>query len=234
MAVHVPMFSHYNPKTVLIIDMYYTGLIHEILRHSSSLDKIDIIVESPEMKESFYKHYPFFRDKHYPLTHEYYSGIEAFDKENINRRYDVIIVGFHDIRFNKMSYFGSFLNRHLNINGVISFQYHNEWEMKFEHSKDFKILQEIFPRVNYYTFCVPTAPLGQYGFLLLSNTRKSIDFFLILCLEKYYLYPRRIDRNIGNLLTFYTKAVHVTAFTIPKFVKDILKIVLFLYIYHIY
>lgn len=174
MAVHVPMFCHYNPKNVLVIDMYYTGLIHEVLRHSSSLDRIDVVVESTEMKESFYKHYPFFRDKHYPITHEYYSSLERFDEENVNLKYDVIIVGFNNITVNRMSYLCSFLNRHLNVNGIISVQYHNEWEMKNGYRNDFLMLEETFNRVNYYSFCIPTAPLGQYGFLLLSNTRKSI------------------------------------------------------------
>lgn len=140
-------------------------------------------------------------------------NLSVFDS-NVSDTYDVIIVGYYSHTRDIKDIFNILSNK-LNPGGVISFHYYNIWELKPEHSNDFHTLSNIFLRVNYYTFCFPSSPLGQCGFLLLSNSRT----------KKYYLKPRKLDKKIENSLMFYRSSVHLSSFTIPKFVNRIINFV---------
>lgn len=75
MAVHVPILSHYNPKSVLIFDQFYTGLIHEVLKYEDTLEKIDLICESPAFKKSFLKSYPNYKFETTDILNEVFINL---------------------------------------------------------------------------------------------------------------------------------------------------------------
>jgi len=218
MIVNLPLFSHPNPKKVLIIGGGDGGALREVLKHPCveevticEIDKVVIEVSKkflPSMAKSF---------SHPKVKKIVGDGIK-FMKEYENY-YDVIITDSSDPQgpakeiFEKPYY--EKMKRALSRDGIICCQGECLWlhlniicEMK-------SFCEQLFPVVNYAYCTIPTYPSGQIGFLLCGKNPEQ-DFKTAV---------RRVsEEELDEMnLNYYNYEVHQASFVLPQFAAKALK-----------
>jgi len=218
MIVHLPMFSHPNPKKVLIIGGGDGGALREVLKHKS-VEQVTICEIDEVVIEVARKFIP--------------SMGKAFDDPRVNKvvgdgvkfmeryqnHFDVIITDSSDPIgpakdiFERPYY--EKMKAALTETGLICTQGECIWlhldiivEMK-------KFCEEIYPVFEYGYCTIPTYPSGQIGFLLCSKNS-----------ETKFSNPARVitDEEMTFMkLRYYNAAVHRAAFVLPQFAAQALK-----------
>jgi len=216
MLTHLPMFSHPNPKSVLIIGGGDGGILREVLKHPS-VEKVEMCEIDEMVVDTAKKYLP-------QLSHCFSSsklklhigdGFEYL--KNRRNEYDVVItdssdpVGPAESLFNS-SYYG-LINNALKEGGVLASQSESMW-LHTELIKKLKNeVSKIFPSVEYAFSSVPTYPSGSMGYLVAS--KKKCD----LKNPVRELSDEECDA-IG--LQYYNSQIHRAAFTLPNFIKKAL------------
>ncbi len=209
MIAHVPLFTHPNPKKVLVIGGGDGGTITEIVKHKD-IEKIDLCEIDKEVIEASKRHFPEVVKGIYDKRVNIFAEDGAkFVKEHKN--YDVIIVDSSDpigpaeILFQKQFYLD--IKNALNEDGILvtqseSMYYHQD--IIERTGKDMKVL---YPIYKYYFAMVPTYPSGVIGFSFCSKKYdpiKNFDF---------------TKANEIKDLKYYNKETHTGSFGIPNFFK---------------
>lgn len=214
MIAHVPLFTHPNPKNVLVIGGGDGGSIREVVRHDAvekaEMVEIDgMVVEVskkflPEISEAMINNHP-------KLELKIGDGIQHM-KEAENK-YDVIIVdcsdpigpgeGLFTPEFYKNVY------KALKEDGLFV----QQTESPFYHQELItyinKEVSEIFPITKLYLANIPIYPSGMHCFTMGSKKYNPVD--------------ANLD-NIQPLTTkYYNKDIHKSCFALPNFVQDLLK-----------
>ncbi|GMA98480.1 polyamine aminopropyltransferase [Pelosinus sp. IPA-1] len=214
MIAHVPLFTHPNPKKVLVIGGGDGGTIREVVRHDAvekaEMVEIDgMVVEVckkflPEISQALINHDP-------KLELKIGDGIGHMkDAEN---KYDVIIVDCSDpIGPGKGLFTPEFYQnvyKALKEDGLFVQQtespfYHQEL-ITYLH----KEIGQLFPITKTYLANIPTYPSGLHCFTMGS---KKYD---------------PTAANIGNIqplkTRYYNKDIHKSSFVLPNFVQELLK-----------
>ncbi len=210
MIAHVPMFSHKNPKNVLVVGGGDGGTVRELVRHNI-LDKVDLCEIDEKVIEASKKFLPtmsnqFSNPKVNIVIEDGFKWVK-----NHKNHYDVIIVDSSDpvgpaeILFKEE--FIKYCYESLKEDGILVNQ--------AEHLILFTdIIKEIlsfgkkyFPIYLYYNTLVPTYPGGCIGFTFFS--------------KKYTPFENTTQRwnseNFENWnLKYYTKQIHKASFVLPK------------------
>ncbi|MCG8687225.1 MAG: spermidine synthase [Desulfobacterales bacterium] len=214
MMAHLPLFSHPNPKNVLVIGGGDGGVLREIGRHKD-IETIDFCEIDPEVIEVSKQFLPNmacgFDDPR--LTVHIRDG-NTFVKEH-DKEYDVIIVDSSDpvgpgeVLFERPFY--EHLKQALRPGGLVATQ----GESFFLHQECvenlIRITSTLFPVHGFANILVPTYPGGHIGICLGSLG------------PELKIPARQIPEDLQKQLKYYSKDVHMAAFVLPYFAEKMLR-----------
>jgi len=213
MIAHVPMMSHPNPESVLVIGGGDGGTVREVLKHPSVKEVVLCEIDKGVVDIS-YKYFPECADamKDKKVIHYYDDGAK-FAREN-QGRFDVILVDSSDpvgpaeVLF-KEPFFRDMAGA-LKPTGIIATQAESFWYHGDVISSLFDFIPKIFPEYGYYYTTIPSYPSGIIGFTFLSN---AID-------------PYKVNLDVSRVpkgLKYYSPEMHKSAFVLPEFAKAFIK-----------
>ena len=210
MITHVPLFTHPNPRKVLIIGGGDGGTAREVLRHKS-IEHCDMVEIDGLVVEACKKFIPqtasgMTESLRFKL---YIDDGVRFVKET-KEKYDVIIVDSTDPIGPAQPLFGlEFYKDVLNClteNGLVV----SQGESPFYNAKIQKtmsqILGSLFKIVKYYNFTNLTYPGGYWSFSLASKGLHPLRDF----------HPERV-KSSGLKFQYYNENIHTAAFQLPNF-----------------
>lgn len=206
MIAHVPMFSHGNPKRVLIIGGGDGGVAREILKHN--IESVDLCEIDRDVIEMSKKYLPTVASAYgNPKLNVFCEDGSKFIKERKDT-YDVIVVDSSDpwgpaeSLFKREFY--SDLYSALKKDGVIAFQSESMFYDRDTIKRLVDMNKEFYKIVEYYYAMVPTYPSGQIGFTICS---KRWD-------------PKKDIRKCPiSGLKYYSTEVHRASFVLPEFFR---------------
>ncbi len=212
MVAHVPLFTHTNPKNVLVVGGGDGGVIREILKHPQ-VEKATLVEIDGKVIEYSKEYLPsiagMLDDPRVEVKVD--DGFMHIAKsENI---YDVIMVDSTEPvgpavnLFTKGFYEG--ISKALKEDGVFVAQTDNPWFQQDLIRNAYRDVKETFPITRLYTANIPTYPSGLWTFTIGSKKHDPLKV---------------ADDRFHELDTkYYTKDIHRAAFVLPKFVEDLTK-----------
>ncbi|XP_058805102.1 spermidine synthase isoform X2 [Phymastichus coffea] len=169
MIAFLPLCSHSNPKSVLIVGGGDGGVAREVSKFPG-INEIDQIEIDEKVIEVSKKYLPFMANGLSNPKVNLFIGDGYEYLKNQTKKYDIIITDSSDPigpakALFEMSYF-HLIKRALNSNGIICSQAGTIWA-NFEQVKTtFSHCKALFSKTNYGIAPVPTYPTGQIGFVL--------------------------------------------------------------------
>ncbi len=215
MIAHVPLFTHPEPKHVLVIGGGDGGAVREILKHKT-IKKVELVEIDEEVVKTSKIYFPnlasYLDDERVEINFQ--DGIEFVkSKRGI---YDIILIDSPDPigpavgLFEESFYKDAFAS--LNDSGIIVAQSESPFVFPDLIKRIFLIFKRYFPIVHFYIANVPTYASGVISFILGSKKFDPIKDF----------YPDRV-KNFASTLKYYNEKVHLASFALPNFFIDLLK-----------
>lgn len=215
MLIHIPLFTHPNPRSVLIIGGGDGGSAREVLRHPT-VERVEMVELDEKVVEVCKEHFPSLTcaldDPR--LTIHYTDGIEFVKGKTAE--YDAVIVDSTDPIGPALGLFSeSFYadcHRALREDGVLSAQIGSPF---FDAPDIRNILGNLgasFPIALPYTASVPTYPGGFWAFGFGSkgpDPRKAPD-------------PQRVAALSGGF-RYYNPQIHTASFVLPTYFVEALR-----------
>lgn len=221
MIAHVPVFSHENPKNILVIGGGDGGTVRELLRHES-INHIDLVEIDKYVINAAQEFLPMLSssliNKKVNIIIE--DGVK-FVKNCDSEVYDIVIVDSDDPvgpgegLFTEQFYLE--INRILKAKGVMITQSESPRYNQQVFMDAFQCYNKIFGRehVHCYLMYLPSFPSGMWSFSF--SSKGNINPFKSLN-------KKRIDDLCDrNNLKYYSFEIHNSSFVLPKFVQDILQ-----------
>jgi len=221
MITHLPLFSHPNPKNILIVGGGDGGVLREVCRHDTvenitlvEIDRTVINVAKIFFSESTATS---FDDPRLTIVHqdaaEFLQCVNE-GSDSAHQGYDIIIADTSDPVGPAESLFDpEFYERmHIALNdgGIICAQGESFWTHLDLISNVMACCAEIFDSVEYASTMVPTYPCGQIGFILAGKGR-----------EVALVEPRRIiNEEMLSNIHWYNASIHKSAFVLPQFLEE--------------
>jgi spermidine synthase len=212
MVAHIPLFTHPNPKKVLVVGGGDGGVIREVLKHPS-IEKAVLVEIDGKVIEYSKKYLPTIAGELDNPRVEVQVDDGFMHIAKSENEYDVIMVDSTEPvgpavnLFTKGFYEG--ISRALKEDGVFVAQTDNPWFHTELIKTVFKDVKETFPITRLYTANIPTYPSGLWTFTIGS---KKYD---PLAIE---------DTRFHEIDTkYYTKDIHKAAFALPRFVENLIK-----------
>jgi len=213
MIVHVPMFSHPDPKRVLVIGGGDGGSVREVIKHSG-VTKVDWIDIDGKVIEACRKH---LSEWNYMIQDSPLVELQIRDglkhmKES-REAYDVIIVDCSDpvgpgeLLFQYDFYkdiHGALKEDGLFVQQTESPFYHRDLIRRIQ-----KDLKSIYPVTRLYTANIPTYPSGLHCFTIGS--------------KKYDPVQPPVSRVPDFETRCYSPETHAACFVLPKYVKELVE-----------
>lgn len=220
MITHIPLFSHPNPKKVLIIGGGDGGAAREILKHDS-IEHIDLVEIDPFVVEASKQFLPtisssFSNSKLHTIIDDGLKYVKNCPKES----YDIIIVDSTDPvgpaegLFTKEFYEDVY--DCLKPMGIMVTQSESPRFNANVFTEIQQCYRDIFGKKNVHPYLayIPTYPSGMWSFSLCSKER----IHPIQDLNK-----KKIRTFLKNhRLQYYTEDIHASAFVLPAFVQTLL------------
>ncbi|WP_026342449.1 polyamine aminopropyltransferase [Paenibacillus fonticola] len=212
MVAHPALFTHPDPKHVLVVGGGDGGVIREIMKHPK-VEKAVLVDIDGKVIEYSKKYLPEIACEldnprvEVQVNDGYMHIIQSKNK------YDVIMVdstepvGPAAPLFERGFYQGIY--EALKEDGIFVAQTDNPWFKADLIQKVNKDVKEIFPIVRVYGANIPTYPSGLWTFTMGSKTYD----------------PLQVDEaQIPEIDTkYYSPRLHKAAFVLPKFVEDLVK-----------
>ncbi len=213
MIVHVPMFTHPEPKKVLVIGGGDGGSVREISKHSSveSVHWVDIDGKVIEACKTYLPEWnPTIQDN--PIVElKIQDGLRHMKESK--GKYDVIVVDCSDpVGPGEQLFTHEFYK---DIYGALKEDgiFVQQTESPFYHRDLIKRIQkdvgDIYPITRLYTANIPTYPSGLHCFTIGS--------------KKYDPVQPLVSRVPDFETRCYTPQTHVASFVLPKYVKELVK-----------
>jgi spermidine synthase len=212
MAAHVPLFTHPNPKRVLVVGGGDGGVVREVARHEG-VEHIDLVEIDGRVIETCKEFFPNISVAltGNPKVHVHVDDGIKWVAEH-EAEYDVIIidssepVGPGEGLFTADFYANVF--RALTGDGILVAQTESPWTNPHVIKRAFGGISKSFPIVRLYTCAVPTYPSGLWSFTLGSKVYDPLD--------------ANVHERFGDMPTkYYTPNLHIAAFQLPRFVQTI-------------
>lgn len=213
MLVHVPLFSHDHPKSILIIGGGDGGIAREVLKHPS-VEKVVMVELDPAVVKFSEEHLPFvsqgcFKD---PRMKVVFQDGSKFVKET-QEAFDVILCDSTDPFGAAACLFTEeFYNdcKHiLKEKGIFSNQsgvpFMQPEELLFIH----KHLSSVFENTQFYFVAVPSYTGGLMALGFASSQRISLDMHTLI----------RRSASLQKQLKYYTPQIHLGAFAMPAYIQ---------------
>ncbi|MGZ9586749.1 polyamine aminopropyltransferase [Paenibacillus marinisediminis] len=212
MVAHPALYTHPNPKKVLVVGGGDGGVIREIMKHPS-VEKAVLVEIDGKVIEYSKKYLPTIAGELENPRVEVIVNDGYMHILNSKNEYDVIMVdstepvGPAAPLFERGFYQGIY--EALKEDGLFVAQTDNPWfkaDLIQQVNRDVK---EIFPIVRVYGANIPTYPSGLWTFTMGSKIHD----------------PLKVDANsIPEIDTkYYSPRLHHAAFVLPKFVEDLVK-----------
>jgi len=212
MITHIPLFTHPNPKKVLVVGGGDGGAIREILKHKS-VEKAVLCEIDGDVIEECKKYLPEISCALDDPRCEIFvgDGIQ-YVKEHKNE-FDVIIVDSTDPFSIAEGLFGGNFYKDiynaLTEDGIFVAQTETPFYLPETVKKVFNDARNIFPITKLFMAAIPTYPGGYWSFTIGS---KKYD-------------PTQVDTTkIPELDTkYYTPEIHKACFVLPKYIQELVK-----------
>lgn len=214
MITHIPLFTHPNPKKVLIVGGGDGGAVREVLKHDS-VEKVvlceideDVIIECkkflPEISCALED----------PRCEVFIGDGIKYVHEHKNE-FDVAIIDSTDPFGAAEGLFGgSFykeISECLTEDGIFVAQTETPFYLPEVVKRVYNDAKAVFPVTKLFMAAIPTYPGGYWSFTIGS---KKYD-------------PENCDLSNVNVEKlnprYYTKKIHKASFALPKYVEDLLK-----------
>lgn len=212
MIAHVPLFTHPDPKRVLVIGGGDGGTVREVLKHRT-VTEVTMVEIDAEVVSVCHRYLPETSGQlHDPRVAVIATDGIRFVRE-AKEKYDVIIIDSSEPvgpgagLFTREFY--QSVHDALGEEGVMVAQTESPFCNADLISQVFAAVKGVFPVAMLYTAHVPTYPSGMWTFTLGSKGRD----------------PRQGDaaRLPGLATRYYTPALQQGAFMLPRLVADLLK-----------
>jgi len=209
---HVPLHTHPEPKTVLVIGGGDGGIVREALKHPS-VEKVVLVDIDERVIEACKKHLPTIScaldDPRVEVRIE--DGIKFVKKAR--NAFDVIIIDSTDpvgpaVGLFTADFYRSALEA-LTEEGVVVAQTESPLLNPDMVKRVFETFAGIFPIARVYTAEVPTYPGAIWAITLGSKVHDPMDL------------PAERFRDIET--RFYTPWVHMRSFALPRFVEELVQ-----------
>ncbi|TMW72124.1 spermidine synthase [Alteribacter natronophilus] len=210
MVAHVPLFTHPDPKNVLVVGGGDGGVIREILKHPG-VEKATLVEIDGKVIEYSKEYLPSIAGKlddprvdvqvddgfmHIAKSEGAYDVIMVDSTEPVGPAVNLFTKGFYEG-----------ISKALKDDGVFVAQTDNPWFQQDLIRNVFRDVRETFPITRLYTANIPTYPSGLWTFTIGSKKHDPLEV------------PE--DRFHDVDTKYYTKAIHKAAFALPKFVEDL-------------
>ncbi|MFN7252052.1 MAG: spermidine synthase [Anaerobacillus sp.] len=212
MVAHVPLFTHPNPKNVLVVGGGDGGVIREVLKHPS-VEKATLVEIDGKVIEYSKKYLPSIAGAledprvdvkvddgfmHIAKSEAVYDVIMVDSTEPVGPAVNLFTKGFYEG-----------IAKALKEDGVFVAQTDNPWFHSHLITNVQRDVKEVFPITRLYTANIPTYPSGLWTFTIGS--------------KKYDPLEVEEERFHEIETKYYTKELHKAAFALPKFVQDLIK-----------
>lgn len=212
MAAHVPLFTHPDPKKVLVVGGGDGGVVREVVKHPGveHVDLVEIDGRVIELSKQYFPNISVALTGN-PKVHVHVEDGIKWVKEH-TAEYDVIVIDSSEpigpgIGLFTPEFYAS-VYQALTGDGVMVAQSESPWTNAEVIKMAFGGISKSFPITRLYTCAVPTYPTGLWSFTLGS--------------KKYDPLTAEVEANFAGTETkYYTPAVHMAAFQLPRFVAQI-------------
>lgn len=213
MIAHVPLFTHPQPKRVLVIGGGDGGTVREVVRHES-VDAVEMVEIDGMVVDVSKQFLPGLSqamiDNHPKLTVRIGDGIARM--KEADNYYDVIIVDCSDpigpgVGLFSREFFQS-VYKALKPDGLFV----QQTESPFFHSslitRLHRDISELFPITRLYTANIPLYPGGLHSFTMGS--------------KKYDPVTAILPKALPFSTRYYNQEVHSGCFSLPNFVRELI------------
>jgi spermidine synthase len=213
MLVHVPLFSHPDPRRVLIVGGGDGGTAREVLKHES-VKRVDMVEIDEEVVKVSKRYLPDLAcELDNPRLKLTFQDAVEFIKDKVEL-YDIVLVDSTDPigpgegLFNRSFYRDVY--RSLKANGIISVQSESPFSIAREVPQIFGKLSSVFPAVHLYWCPIPCYPYGTWSFTFGSKDRALPQLRRSSAVE-------RMERA----LRYYNREIHRACFILPNFMREL-------------
>lgn len=212
MGAHVPLFTHPDPKRVLVVGGGDGGMVREAAKHPG-VERIDLVEIDGRVIETCKQYFPNISSAliDNPRVEVHVEDGIRWVREH-EAEYDVIIIDSSEpvgpgIGLFTPEFYAS-VYRALTGDGVMVAQSESPWTNEDVIKMAFSGVSNSFPVTRLYTCAVPTYPTGLWSFTLGSKRYDPLD-------------ATPDSRFAGMETKYYTPDVHIAAFQLPRFVARI-------------
>ena len=212
MISHIPLFTHPNPKKVLIVGGGDGGAIREVLKHPTVKKAVLCEIDRCVVEEckKFLPEISCALDD--PKCEIFIGDGIKYVHEHKNE-FDVIIVDSTDPFGAAEGLFGgSFykeLSECLTDDGIFVAQTETPFYLPEVVKKVFNDAKAVFPLTKLFMAAIPTYTGGYWSFTLGS--------------KKYDPEEADLSKDIELDTKYYTKKIHKASFVLPKYVEDLIR-----------
>lgn len=218
MITHLPMFSHPNPESVLIVGGGDGGVIREVLKHKSvknvTICEIDQMVM--DVSKKYFPHIAHvWSDPRLKVVCN--DAAVYMESKEAQGKYDVIVCDSSDPVGPAQALFESKFYKSmcgaLKAGGRIATQAESVWNNQDLIANLFRRTKGTFANVEYATTQIPTYPCGQIGFLCCSKTDGKTP-------DSMAKPVRAVPEDMDN--KYYHAALHEASFVLPNFMVKLI------------
>lgn len=216
MMAHVPLFSHPNPKKVLIIGGGDGGVLREVLKHDNVEDATLVEID-PKVIDFCKRHLPgisngAFDDKR---TNIILADGAEYVRETVNK-YDIVIIDSPDpigpARILFSSQFYRDIYRVMKPGGIMVRQTGSIHLQAKEQEQEYRLLKDIFQYNALYLFAIPTYIGGFFSSIFCSDTINPRTAEI----------HNTVEIDLKKFQTkYYSPKIHAGAFHLPLFMDNI-------------
>jgi spermidine synthase len=212
MISHIPLYTHPNPKKVLVVGGGDGGAIREILKHPS-VEKAVLCEIDRSVIEECKKYLPEISCELDNPRCEIFIGDGIKYVHEHKNEFDIIIVDSTDPFGAAEGLFGGSFYKEiyecLTADGIFIAQTETPFYLPHVVKNVFSDAKELFPVTKLFMAAIPTYPSGYWSFTVGS---KKYDPEKVELQDKYDVTTK-----------YYTKQLHKACFTLPKYVEELIK-----------
>lgn len=211
MMVHPALFTHPDPKRVLVVGGGDGGVIREILRHENVERAVLVDIDGKVIEHSK-RYLPSIAGKLDDPRVEVIVGDGYRHIHEHPNSYDVVLVDSTEpvgpaVHLFERGFYQGIYDA-LKENGIFVAQTDNPWFKGELTAKVYRDVCEIFPVVRVYHANIPTYPSGMWTFTLGSKKYDPLDVD---------------EQQIPEWDTrYYSPRIHKASFALPRFVEQLL------------
>ncbi|HEX6982195.1 MAG TPA: polyamine aminopropyltransferase [Balneolaceae bacterium] len=219
MLSHIGLFSHPEPKRVLIIGGGDGGTAREVMRHPT-VHEVDMVEIDEAVVRASKEHFPGLGDWENPKLNVIFDDGIRFVGQ-VDKPYDAIIIdgsdpvgpaeGLFEKDFMQACYDA------LSEDGILTAQTESPWVKDYHQSmnKVFGALDSIYEKSMMYLAYIPLYPAGMWSFAFASKGADPLS-------DKTLQRAESGLKQFEDGMKYYNGDIHKSCFALPNFVNEIL------------